>query len=157
MSITNQESFYVIGIEARTNNKKEMGPDGLIPKLWDQFMKESLIEKIPYKVDHSIIAAYTEYESDMNGDYIFFLGAKVNSIDDVPTGMVHKTVAAGRYRKFTTDKGPVWEVVPQAWVQIWSQPTSDLDRNYLFDYEVYDQRAQDPANSIVDIYVGIKN
>jgi predicted transcriptional regulator YdeE len=156
MITKNQDSFLVIGIEARTNNKKEAGPDGVIPKFWDQFMKENLVAKIPHKADDAIIAAYTEYESDMNGDYTFFIGAKVSEVNIVPEGMVYKKVEAGNYKVATTEKGPVWEVVLKAWQNIWSLPASDANRNYLFDYEVYDQRVQDPSNGMVDIFIGVK-
>jgi predicted transcriptional regulator YdeE len=30
------------------------------------------------------------------------------------------------------------------------------DRRYATDFEIYDQRAQDPNNTILDIYIGLK-
>lgn len=155
-----QETFTVVGIEARTNNAAERGPNGLISKQWEKFMKENLLEKIPNKADHSVIAGYTDYESDKNGDYNFFLGAKVTSASEAPEGMVIKQVPAGNFKIFTSEKGPVWEVVLNMWIKIWNLPASevgsDSNRTYKFDYEVYDQRAIDPKNSVVDVYLGIK-
>lgn len=38
--VVSKERFSIIGIQARTNNKAEMGPDGKIGKLWDQMSEE---------------------------------------------------------------------------------------------------------------------
>lgn len=153
------DSFTVIGIEARTNNAAEMGPTGIIPKQWEKFMTENLLEQIPNRADRSVIAGYTNYMSDKDGDYTFFLGAKVTSANEVPEGMVIKYVPAGGYRLFTTEKGPGWEVVSNVWKKIWNLPASEVgaesSRSYQFDYEVYDQRCQDPMNAIVDVYLGV--
>lgn len=149
-----QDTFTVIGIEGRTNNAIEMSGGGTIPKLWGQFMQESIMGKIPNRADDSVIAAYTEYESDKDGEYTFFLGSKVNSISDVPQGMVVKTVKAGSYEVITTETGPVWKVVQDAWQKIWQD---DERRNYLFDYEVYDAKSQNPELAQVQIFIGVKN
>jgi predicted transcriptional regulator YdeE len=157
--IVEEKEFSVIGIEARTNNAKEMSPDGVIPKQWGRFFKEGISEKIPNKVDPTIFAVYTGYASDRNGDYDFVIGCKVSDVSTVPPGMVVKKVPKGRYAVVSTAKGPVEKIVPQAWQQIWSlEDKSQLGglRAYKADFEVYDQRSQNPQDSQVDIYVGIK-
>src|SRR5271157_1226221 len=158
--IVYQQSFQVVGIEASTNNAKEAGPDAIIGKLWQQFLSQNLLNKIPDKVDQSIIAVYTDYASDANGQYTFVLGAKVRPVPNpvVPEGMVVKTVPAGRYAVFTSDRGPVAKVVVETWKQIWAyyQSPANGQRAYRADFEVYDQRAADPNNAQVDIYVGVK-
>jgi predicted transcriptional regulator YdeE len=158
--IVYQESFQVVGIDASTNNQKESGPDAIIGKLWQQFLSEGLLNKIPDRVDQSIIAVYTDYATDADGQYTFILGAKIRPIPDptLPEGMVVKTVPAGRYGVFTTDRGPVAKVVVQTWKQIWSYYKSPANgqRAYRADFEVYDQRAADPNNAQVEIYIGLK-
>jgi len=49
-------------------------------------------------------------------------------------------------------------VVPETWSRIWAVPKSAPggNRAYQADFEVYDQRAADPQNAQVHIYVGIK-
>ena len=49
------------------------------------------------------------------------------------------------------------EVVINAWQKIWNMSVSDFGgkRAYLADFELYDHRAGDPANAIVDIHIGI--
>lgn len=48
------------------------------------------------------------------------------------------------------------DIVIQAWQAIWKMTPEDLGgkRTYRADFEIYDQRAQDPQNSVVDIYIG---
>jgi predicted transcriptional regulator YdeE len=49
-------------------------------------------------------------------------------------------------------------VLINAWQGIWRMPPESLggERRYHTDFEVYDERASDPQNTILDIYVGIK-
>jgi predicted transcriptional regulator YdeE len=156
--IVEQTGFTVIGISSRTSNANEMSGNGVIAQQWDRFMKEGLLAKIPNKVDSNILAVYTDYESDANGPYTFMIGARVSSGEDVPLGMVAKKVPAGRYAVFISDKGFVGKVVPETWSRIWAVPKSSPGGNRACrgDFEVYDQRAADPWNAEVDIYVGIK-
>ena len=156
--IVERPRFTVVGISIRTSDANEGSGKGAIPQQWDRFMKEDLLSKIPNKVDSNILAVYTDYESDANGAYTFMIGAQVSSADDVPPGMVAKEVLPGRYAVFTTEKGFVGMVVPQTWSHIWAVPKSapEGNRAYRADFEVYDQRAANPLNAQVDIYVGIK-
>ena len=158
--IVNQQPFQVIGIAASTSNAKEAGPDAIIGKQWHRFMSDELINKIPNRVDQTIYAVYTDYTSDSNGQYTVILGAKVRPVPNptIPDGMVIKTVPAGRYAVFTSERGPVVKVVVDTWKQIWAyyQSPQNGQRAYQADFEVYDQRAADPNNAQVDIYVGLK-
>ena len=155
--IVEQTEFTVIGISIRTSNAKEISGKGVIAQQWDRFMKEGLLSGIPNKVDSNILAVYTDYESDANGVYTHIIGARVSSAADVPPGMVAKQVPAGKYAVFISEKGFVGKVVPQTWSRIWATPRSSLggNRAYRADFELYDQRAADPHNAEVDIYVGI--
>ena len=156
--VVKQSGFTVIGIAVRTSNAKEMSAAGVIGKQWAHFMQNALLAGIPNKVDKAIVAVYTDYASDHNGEYTYVLGAKVSSDRDVPTGMVAKRIPAGRYAVFTTEKGAAAEVVPEAWMRINSLAKSAVggDRVYGADFEIYDERAMDPQNSRVDVYIGIK-
>ena len=158
--IVQLDAFEVVGIAARTNNAKESGPDGAIAKLWQRVMQEHVLDSIPGKLDQSIYAVYTDYASDANGDYTIGLGAKVRSSADTlaPKGMVMKTVPAGRYAVFTSDRGPVAKIVVETWKRIWAyyQAPDHGARAYRSDFELYDQRSADPSKAQVDIYIGLK-
>ena len=155
---TTEKGFTAVGISARTSNAKEASGEGVIGKQWSRFMKEGLLRKIPYKVDPNIVVVYSDYESDVNGAYDYTIGARVNSAGKIPAGMVAKKVPSGKYTVFTSEKGFIGKVVPEAWSRIWSMPKTVMggDRAYQADFEIYDQRATDPENAQVDIYVGIK-
>jgi predicted transcriptional regulator YdeE len=152
-------SFTVVGIAARTNNARESGPEGVIGKQWQGFMSEQLLEKIPNKLSPEIYSVYTDYASDAHGDYTHILGAKVkDGTSDVPAGMVEKVIPAGRYAVFTSARGPVADVVVATWKQIWTyyQSGQNGKRAYKADFELYDQRAANPADAQVDIYIGLE-
>ena len=156
--IVQQDGFTVIGISARTNNVKEMTADGVIGKMWGRLMQEGLLAKIPNKADPNIVAVYTDYASDHNGDYTFLLGSRVTSDADVPEEMVAKKIPAGKFAVFISDKGPAPKVVPELWMKINSLPENAVgaDRMYRADFEIYDQRAMDPQNLQMDVYIGVK-
>jgi CubicO group peptidase (beta-lactamase class C family)/predicted transcriptional regulator YdeE len=156
--VVDQDGFTVIGITARTTNAKEMTAAGAIGKQWMRFFQEGVFGKIPNKADASIIAVYTDYASDHNGEYTYVLGARVTSDAEVPDGMVAKKIPGGKFAMFTSDKGPAPQVVPATWMKINSLPQNGVggDRLYRADYEIYDERARDPQNLQVDVYVGIR-
>jgi predicted transcriptional regulator YdeE len=156
--VVDQDGFTVIGITARTTNAREMTADAAIGKQWMRFFQEGVFGKIPNKADASIIAVYTDYASDHNGEYTYVLGARVTSDAEVPEGMVAKKISGGKFAVFTSDKGPAPQVVPATWMKINSLPQSALggDRLYRADYEIYDERARDPQNLQMDVYIGIK-
>ena len=156
--IVEEPGFKVVGISTRTTNAIEMSGRGVIGNTWSRFMKDALLAKIPNRVDPSIIAVYTEYESDHSGAYTFILGARVSSAEHPPSGMVAKEVPPGKYAVFTSARGPTAKVVSEAWQQINSLPKSAPggDRTYRADFEVYGPQAADPQHAQVDIYIGIR-
>ncbi len=156
--VADEAGFTVIGIEARTTNAKEMTSDGVIGKQWGRFMNENIAAQIPNKASPAMVAVYTDYASDKDGEYTFVLGARVTSADQVPAGMVARKVPAGRYAIFISEAGPVANVVSDSWKKIWSIPRNSPggDRAYKTDYEIYDERASNPHNAQVEIHVGIK-
>src|SRR5580704_8211322 len=153
-----QEGFTVVGIAVRTSNAEQMTPQRPIGKQWERLFKEGVLAAIPNKSDGNIVALYTEYASDKDGDYTYVLGARVTKVESVPAGMVAKNVPAGRYAVFTSEKGPVQKVVVEMWQKVWATPKNALggERSYKADFEVYDQRAQNPADSIVDLYIAVR-
>lgn len=148
------------GITARTNNANEADPSlAKITPTVQRWFQENLSAKIPHGVNPGrTFCAYTEYESDFRGDYTFFVGEEVSSFDGLPAGVKALAVEAQDYAKFTTNSGPMPDIVIAAWQEIWQMTPNDLEgqRRYSTDFEVYDGRAADPQNAVVDIYIGIK-
>lgn len=145
------KEFYVIGIAVRTTN--ENGKAGIdIPELWNKFMSENLIEKIPNKIDNTLYCIYTEYEKDYTKPYTTILGCKVSSIENIPNEMVAKTFENENYRKFIAKGNILQGMVFGEWTKIWN---TEIDRKYSADFEVYGEKAQNPENAEVDIYISL--
>jgi predicted transcriptional regulator YdeE len=154
---TDVAGFTIIGIEARTTNAKEATAEGIIGKQWQKFFSEGILQRIPNWADANIYALYSDYASDHNGEYSFLIGAKVKDGTTPPSGMVAKQVRPGEYAVLTSDKGPFAKVVPAAWTKIFDfENEGKLKRAYQTDFELYDERAKDPQNGQIDIYIGVK-
>ena len=150
-------SFDVIGISVRTNNTTEAGGNGQIPQLWQRLFMEGILNAIPDRADEAIVAVYTNYASDQNGDYTYILGSKVKTGAKAPDGMTAVTVPAGKYVEFVTDKGPGGEIVPKAWGEIYGyfQAPSSPKRTFKTDFERYDDMS-DPNAMQGHIFIGVK-
>lgn len=153
------EAIKLIGLKIRTNNQKEFNPEkAQIEPCVMRYFNEGWNDKIPHRKNSNITrCAYTEYESDDKGDYTFFVGEEVTATDTIPEGLDLLTIPAQTYVKFTTEPGPMPQVVIDAWQKIWQMSPDVLGgiRSYKTDFEVYDERAQNRENTVMDIYIGI--
>lgn len=155
------DSLSLIGLITRTNNKNEMNPEkSKIAKLagyyWNNQIANEFKDRTHSGVTYSV---YTEYENDEKGEYTYFIGERVNALDKQDQSKFKPLVIpAGKYQKFTTESGKIPEMVIASWQKIWRMSEKDLGgkRNYIADFEVYDQRANDVNHAVVDIYIGIK-
>ena len=146
------EPFKMIGIAIRTTNEGQKA-DKEIAELWQRFLGENILDKIPNKIDYTIYSLYTEYEGDYTKPYTAILGCKVSHLDEIPEGMVGKSFDGGTYSK-TTTKGNLMEgLILNHWAKIWEM---DLNRAYTADFESFGEKAQNPSEAEVDFYVAIK-
>jgi predicted transcriptional regulator YdeE len=116
-------------------------------------------EKIPNRKNPGVtFCAYTAYESDYQGDYTYFIGEEVYSFDNLTADLSALVIPAQKYTKFTTKPGGMPNVIKEAWEKIWHMPEQILGgkRAYQTDFEIYDERAADHSNIVLDIYIGIK-
>jgi predicted transcriptional regulator YdeE len=152
------EPIAVAGFEIRTSNALELSGKGQIEALWRRFFVENLLARIPNRTSESLYVIYSNYASDENGEYDYLLGAPVSSIDGLPEGVTFEAIATGEYAAITTEKGPVKDVMQASWRKIWGLGAEDLGgkRAFLTDYEIYDERAADPANAVVEIRLGLE-
>ena len=146
------KAFKVIGISVRTTNENGQSTKN-IGELWNKFMSEGIINKIPNKVDNTIYSIYTDYKSDHTKPYTAILGCEVKNLDTIPEGMIAKIFNSGNYTKFTTKGDLTKGVIFVEWSKIWKM---DLERAYTADFEVYGEKAQNPTDAEVDIFVAIK-
>ncbi|MCW7459221.1 effector binding domain-containing protein [Leptospira bandrabouensis] len=157
---TNQihlESMVLVGITTRTSNAKEMAGNGKIAALWQRFWEEGILSQIPNPlVTSEIVVAYTEFETDENGEYTILIGTKVSTLDSLPPHLTAIRVAASDYLHVPTDWGPISEIGINTWKKIWSEETYRKNRSYKTDLEIYGTNAKDPNHSQFDIYLGIR-
>ena len=127
-----KDGFMVMGIAIRTSNAEQMTEARPIGKQWERLFKEGVLAAIPNKADGNILAVYSEYASDKDGEYSYLLGARVTKVENVPVGMTVKNVPTGRYAVFTSERGPVQKVVVEMWQRVWAMPKNAPggDRSY---------------------------
>ena len=154
-------NLILLDMTARTNNKNEMNPQASkIAQLAGMYWEKQIANQFKNRINPGITySVYTEYESNENGEYTYFIGEEVRSFDDQDLSKFKSlTIPATTYQKFTTESGKIPDIVIAAWQKIWQMKEKDLEgkRKYIADFEIYDQRAIDPNQAIVDIYIGIK-
>jgi len=158
MNIQQRDGFYVVGLTARTSNAQETSGKAKIGEVWQEFLQPDLVAKIPDKIGVDLIAVYTDYETDHTGHYTYLLGIPISSAEALPSNLTVKHIPAGRYAVFRSGRGPKKEVVSAVWQRIWSLSPKQLGgkRAFKSDFEIYDQRAADPENAQIDVYVGLR-
>jgi predicted transcriptional regulator YdeE len=154
--------ILLVGIKASTNNALEMNPQSAkIGITMQKFFAENLVAKIKnIKSPSKTFSVYTDYESDFTGDYTYFIGKEVTSLDQVDEGLEVLIIPAQQYAKFTNSQpGPIAKVALDMWQTIWKMDVSDLGgkRAYIADFELYDERSFDFQNAVLDIYIGLEN
>ncbi len=151
----------LVGITTRTNNKQLFEADPSTNKVAatvQKYFHSGLAEKIvARKNPGTTFCVYTNYESDFNGDYTYFIGEEVASFDEVGEGFETLIIPMQKYEKFTNKPGPMPAVCIDMWQNIWKMNASELggERAYVADFEVYDERSADHANVTLDIYIGV--
>jgi predicted transcriptional regulator YdeE len=155
-----KSDIKLVGLSVRTNNQNEMNPQtAKIGELAGRYWGQQCAAHIADRKNPGItLSVYTDYASNEHGDYTYFVGEEVTSFDNVSDHFQTLTIPAAQYQKFTTPAGKMPEVVINAWMQIWQMTAANFggDRAYVADFEVYDERANNPANAVADIYIGIK-
>jgi predicted transcriptional regulator YdeE len=150
----------LIGIKVRTSyiNESKWETGKIFPCV-AKYFHEHLFDKIPCRnKPGTTYCVYTEYSSDYTGAYTYFIGEEVSSIDHIPVGLEALIIPSQKYVKFTTNSGAMPSVLKKAWQDIWDMTSEELGgiRKYHSDFEIYDERASDHNNLVLDIYIGIK-
>lgn len=152
MKQTTIKSFKVIGVSVRTTNENGQSAND-IQALWDKFMSEGVANKIPNKIDGEILSIYTNYESDHTKPYDTILGCRVSSLEEIPEGMIGQFFEGGNYGEFISKGDLSQGIVYTTWTEIWEK---DQDREFTADFEVYGEKAQNPIDAQVNIYIALR-
>lgn len=154
--------MMLVGITCRTNNdhifESDISTNKIAATVQKYFYNELSKKILHRKKPGTTYCVYTDYESDFTGDYTFFIGEEANSADNLPKDFVTITIPAQHYAKFTNEPGPMPGVCVDMWEKIWKMKSEELGgkRLYLADFEIYDERALDHNQVVLDVCVGVK-
>jgi len=159
--ITKFPAVTLVGITCRTSNAHIFESDPSTNKIAatvQNYFHNGLSAKILYrKTPGTTYCVYTNYESDFAGEYTYFIGEEVTSVENIPTGFETLSIPSQKYAKFANNPGPMPDVCINMWKKIWAMAPTELgERSYVADFEVYDERSRDHQNVTLDIYIGIK-
>jgi predicted transcriptional regulator YdeE len=147
--IVQKPAMLVIGIECRTSNSPDAAQKD-IPLHWERFISEEICSKIPNKSSNDILGLYCDYAGDFTQPYSLVIGCQVTSSDEIPPGMVAKTLPASSYAVFQVS-GEFPKSVVDTWGTIWQ---TSLPRTYTGDFERYGENFY--LDNIADIYIAIE-
>jgi predicted transcriptional regulator YdeE len=125
---------------------------------WGRFYSENILSKIPGKIDNEVLGLYTDYESDHTKLFTLILGCRVDPIRGTTLSratskeLVSRTIPESKYAVFKA-KGKMPDCIMKAWSEIWS---SDIERAFQFDFEVYGEKSHNPEDAEIDIYISVK-
>ena len=158
---TSLTELTLVGLAMRTNNQDEMNPQtAKIGNKIAEYFEDQANHGIQHRSKPGVTyCAYTEFESDEHGEYTYFIGEAVDSLDGQDLENYKAiTIPAGSYQKFTTEPGQMPNIVISAWQEIWQMNTDDFEgvRRYHTDFEIYDERAANPNEAAVDIFIGLE-
>lgn len=146
------EPFKLIGVKVRTTNENNKASKD-IAKLWEKFLGENILNKIPNKENDLIYSLYTDYEGDHTKPYTAVIGCKVTSLKEIPDEMIGKSFDGGNYIK-TKAKGDLTKgLIVNHWEKIFRL---NLNRLFTADFEIFGEKAKNPVDCEVDFYVAVK-
>ncbi|MCG8511715.1 MAG: GyrI-like domain-containing protein [Rhodospirillales bacterium] len=158
--IVEKPAFRLIGIETRTSNAAEMNPaTGKIPGLWEKFSFESLPGHITHQTEPGIVyGLYSDFEDGADGAYTLTAGCAVSADAEPPGNLIAREVPAATYAVFTSERGPMPDIVIKAWAEIWAMNSEAMggERAFSGDFEIYDDRAASTKDAQIDIWISIK-
>ncbi|MFA6469314.1 MAG: GyrI-like domain-containing protein [Bacteroidota bacterium] len=145
-----KDNFKLVGLKLNgktTNQNNQSSKD--CGALWQKFEADKIFDRIPEKLSDEIYAVYFDYEMDETTPFSYFIGCKVDKNSETPNELEELMIPAQKYCKVTA-KGIMTGCIADAWKEIWS---SDIQRTFGFDFEVYGERSRDWSNAEVDIYI----
>lgn len=145
-----KNGFKLVGLKLQgktTNQNNQSSKD--CGKLWQKFETDKIFDLISEKLSDEIYAVYFDYKKDETSPFSYFIGCKVEMNSDTLKELDELIIPPQEYTKFNA-KGVMTGCITDTWNEIWS---SDMNRSYGFDFEVYDERSQDWNDAEVDIYV----
>ncbi len=153
MHVVQLDRKTLIGMSTRTTNQNEMNPEtAKIGALWQSFDKDVSVD---YKNGERVYGVYTNYASDMNGEFTVFAAYDGKVSDN--NKLKEVTIEAGKYLCFeaiaqTEDDAGRVQAIIKTWGRVWQyfSDKPEYQRAYTTDFEFYNGPAK------IEIYIAIK-
>ena len=146
--------FFVVGISTKTSNSLENGPEGRIVPLHQTFINDDISSKIQAD-DKRLLAVYSDYEDKEKGTYQYLIGYNAQTAEE---GLSSVVIPSGKYLRFSSQRGFLSDVLPQAWADIWrmdAEGTLGATRAFGVDFEFHNYEDPGSMDAQVDIYLSI--
>ncbi|HUH33323.1 MAG TPA: effector binding domain-containing protein [Daejeonella sp.] len=145
-----KEEFQLIGLGLAKKTSNEARQSSIdCGNLWEKFEKEGFVQRIPGLVSNAVYAVYFDYDGDHSKLFYYFIGCKVEPGTRVPEDMQSLIIPSQNYSRVIA-RGKMPDCLTESWSKIW---TSQIDRAYQFDFEIYDDRSHDWDDAEVEIFV----
>jgi AraC family transcriptional regulator len=154
-SFRTKEAFKIVGIERYTSNGIPS-----IREAWDQFGKRSQeIQHVVGPAAHGIEDYSRDFDRNKGGfpKYFYIASLEVNTLADIPAGMVGKEIPSANYAVFSYN-GPI-DSLHEFFGFIYGEwmPKSgySMDPKLSLDFERYPERIMDMNQAQIEIWVPV--
>lgn len=141
-----EKGIKIVGISTVTSNEAAF-KQNTIGKLWDEFLKTPIKEKLADISSSSLFAVYSDYEDGYTGKYKITIGYAVNDVNKIPNGLTTVTIPAEKYKIFKS-KSQAPEDIVDTWKTIWQIDSNIFQPNFVTTFEEYKD------NNEVMIHIG---
>lgn len=111
----------LVGITAIINNTQLFNDNyltNIIAAMVEKYFSHNLVAKINNRINPGRTwCAYTHYERDHNGNFVYYIGEEVSSFESVPKDFSTLIIPAQKYTKFTNKP----EAMPNACTNMWRE------------------------------------
>ena len=111
-TVVKKDKMNVIGVEYHITDLNTASQ--IIGQAWGEFFQKGLSEKIPNKISGEVMGLYINYEGDHTKPYSLLICYEVDNLDEIPEGMVSKTLPESKYATFS-GTGEIPKIVMNLW------------------------------------------
>lgn len=130
------DSMTIVGISILTSNEAAKNQN-TIGKLWDEFSKASIKDKLSDMLpSSSVFAVYSDYENGFTGKYKITIGYAVKNSSSIPEGLSAVTIPVGNYKTYKSKSQSPVDII-ETWKMIWQTDPNVFRRNFIADFEEY--------------------
>lgn len=151
--VTRGEILF-IGKQNRTT-MQNMQNEADIPRFWQEFFANGTPAKIPNRIGSASMGIYCNWDYEENFDVL--IGCPVQTLKDLPQQLTAYVLKPAKYMVFTIP-GNSNDDILNGWKYIYGtwMPKTGYEREFSDDFDLFDDRFQDPLKPESAIYIPIK-